>query len=279
MNADKGSIFHQARRTTLRQLYKARHRVEDAGLLPVSNDYSRFICLTHARTGSTMLIKALQRHKHILAYSEIARDRHRYPSNVHRFENSEDLFESAPATFFDERVFRDYPAVTMAVGFKIFYFHAPMDTEWGRSVWDYLMGQNNLKVLHLKRHNMLKTWLSQKLAESTNEWWTYSRNSARKKIRIEYHEALEFFTRLQRWEAEFDSMFRDHPTLEIVYEQLSREMDREFRRIQDFLEVPYQPIKPTTSKRPHRPLSVQIENYAELKEQFQGSPWGDFFTD
>jgi hypothetical protein len=279
MKIETGSIYRLARRKALRSLYSIRHQVEDVGLWPASEDYIRFICLTHARTGSTMLIKALQQHKSIVAYGEIARDSSRYPSGINRFGNSEDLYERDPVAFFDSKVFRKYPPHIQAVGFKMFYFHAPIETVWGRSVWDYVLGQNNLKVLHLKRHNMLKTWLSHKLAESTDEWWTYSRNSKKEKIRIEYQEALEFFTRLQGWEAEFDSKFSDRSKLEIVYEQLSREMDGEFRRIQEFLDVPYQPIKPTLSKRPRRPLSAQIENYAELKEQFQATPWADFFTD
>ena len=62
-------------------------------------------------------------------------------------------------------------------------------------------------------------------------------------------------------------------------EQLTRDLPGELARIQHFLGVPHEPVSPGTEKRPRRTLAAQIDNYAELKEQFRATPWADYFTE
>ena len=49
--------------------------------------------------------------------------------------------------------------------------------------------------------------------------------------------------------------------------------------IQSFLGVAYEDVNPGTEKRPGRSLASQIENYAELKQGFGGTPWESFFSE
>ena len=79
--------------------------------------------------------------------------------------------------------------------------------------------------------------------------------------------------------AEYDDLFADHPRHEVIYEQLTRDLPGELRRIQEFLGVPYEPVNPGTEKRPSRTLAAQIANYTELKDYFRATPAAAFFTE
>lgn len=265
-------------RSTLRAAHTLRHRAMDAGLLPGDADYTRFLCIGYARTGSTLLMRSLNNHSRIVGFGEIVKNLDRYPHHYHELENSQALFERDPAAFLRTKVFRNYPPAIEAVGFKIFYHHAPRESAWGRAVWDYLLGQPDLRILHLKRRNVLKTLLSEKQAGETEEWIRYSQTEV-PAVRIDCAEAAAFFARMAAWEAEYDALFSAYPRHEVIYEQMTRDLPGEMRRIQAFLGVPYEPVTPGTEKRPRRTLGAQIANYAELKEYFRGTPSAAYFTE
>ncbi len=275
----KSNLRKRATRATMRAYHSLRHRALDAGLLPGDADYTRFICIGYARTGSTLLMRSLNNHSRIVGFGEIVKNVDRYPQHYHEFENSQALFEANPVRFLSAKVFRKYPPQVDAVGFKIFYHHAPRDMAWGRCVWDYLLGQPDLKVLHLKRRNLLKTLLSEKQAGETEEWIKYSGNGADAPVIIDPAEAAAFFARLRAWEAEYDTLFAGHALHEVIYEQLTRDLPGELARIQTFLGVSHETLNPGTEKRPIRTLASQITNYAALKARFQGTLWAEFFTE
>ncbi len=275
----QSSLRKQATRRTMRAAHALRHRAMDAGLLPGQTDYTRFLCVGYARSGSTLLMRSLNNHSQIVGFGEIVKNVDRYPQHYHEFENSQALFERDPARFLQTKVFRAYPPNVAAVGFKIFYHHAPRDTAWGRAVWEYLLGQPALRVLHLKRRNWLKMLVSEKQAGETEEWIKYSEGQEAPAVHISPDEAAGFFTRVAAWEAEYDALFAGHPGCEVVYEQLTRDLPGQLARIQTFLGVPHEAVSPGTAKRPRRALAEQITNYAELKGHFTATPWEPFFTE
>ncbi|MBP6016420.1 MAG: sulfotransferase [Candidatus Promineofilum sp.] len=273
----QSSLRRGLTRATARTYHELRHRAQDSGLLPASADYARFICVGDPRTGSTLLMRSLNNHSRIIGYGEIVKSIDRYPGHYHEFGNREALFQRHPVEFLETKVFRRYSPGIEAVGFKIFYHHAPRETAWGQAVWDYLVGQPQLKVLRLKRHNLLKTFLSRKQAGLTGEYIKYSGTAPA--VDLDAAEAREFFERTRAAEAEYDLMFAGHALLEVVYEDLTRDYAAMMGRIQSFLGVAYENIDPGTEKRPSRSLSSQIANYSQLREQFQASPWETFFSE
>ncbi len=263
----------------MRATHVLRHRAMDAGLLPGHSNYVRFICIGYARTGSTLLMRSLDNHSRIVGFGEIVKNVDRYPQHYHEFENSQALFERDPVRFLQTMVFRKYPPQIAAVGFKIFYHHAPREIAWGRGVWDYLLGQPELRVLHLKRRNKLKTLLSEKQAGETEEWIKYSGDKEPAAVAIAPAEAEAFFEQMAAWETEYDALFAGHPHCEVIYEQLTRDLPGGLGQLQSFLGVPHEDVGPGTAKRPRRSLAAQIANYAELKAHFGTTPWAEFFTE
>lgn len=271
-------LYKRLSRAGMRAYHGLRHQAMDAGLLPGNSDYVRFVCIGYARTGSTLLMRSLNNHSRVIGYGEIVKNIDRYPQHYHEFEGRQALFERDPVRFLQTMVFRKYPPQIDAVGFKIFYHHAPRDTAWGRAVWDYLVGQPALRVIHLRRRNLLAAHVSRKKAAAADEWIKYSGASQDGGVTLDYEETRARFEQAQAWEREYDALFAGHPLLDLVYEDVAADYAAEMRRVQDFLGLPARDVPPATKKRPPQPLSEQIANYDELKERFAATPWAEFFT-
>ncbi|MDR4510036.1 MAG: sulfotransferase, partial [Candidatus Brocadiaceae bacterium] len=83
----------------------------------------------------------------------------------------------------------------------------------------------------------------------------------------------------QKTKKQYDDYFEDHDTMDVIYEDLSVNLESEVKHIQKFLRVPFEDVKPSTYKQSNQPLSTMILNYFELKRQFRNTPWEVFFED
>jgi LPS sulfotransferase NodH len=244
-------------------------------------DYGRFIILGRGRTGSNFLRGLLNSHSRIIAFGELFRS----PDAIgwerpgyDRFQHSPPLvalMRNEPVRFLQKKVFRRFPRRIGAVGFKLFYYHAQ---DSAGSVWTYLQQQKDVKVIHLKRKNTLRMILSEKKAFKTNHWTnTTGAAEAKFSVAIDYDECARRFVLEQAVAQQYDDFFRNHPKLELVYEDLASDYRNHVKPILDFLELDYQALRPSTYKQSNQPLPEAIENYAELEQRFRGTPWAGFF--
>jgi DNA-binding MarR family transcriptional regulator len=65
----------------------------------------------------------------------------------------------------------------------------------------------------------------------------------------------------------------------VVYEYLAQDNEPETKRIQEFLRLEHQDVKPSIYKQSKKSLAETIRNYSELKRRFEGTPWIEFFDD
>jgi len=227
-------------------------------------DFRRFIVLTRSRTGSNLLVSFLNSHPNIYAESEIF-------SWLHGRDHREVLAET----------FANQPFFIKAKGFKIFYYH-PQDDDSG-ALWQDLLAMPDLHVIHLKRRNILRTLVSRKIAIMADLWTARSSSEVRapKKAPVTFsmEELREGFEQTRAWEAQGDARFRDHPLLQLTYEDLTTEPNQAFEDVAAFLGVVYKP--PRTALRKQNPESLRklIGNFDELKAGFQGTEWASFFED
>ncbi|HLP47085.1 MAG TPA: hypothetical protein VK469_14125, partial [Candidatus Kapabacteria bacterium] len=125
-------------------------------------EYVKYIILGHPRTGSNMLRGLLNENRHVVAFGELFRFNDSigwdYPGHHHKAKIELQLINDDPIEFLQKKVFINFPHPVKAVGFKIFYFHAHSEN-W-KPVWTYLHEQKNIKIIHIKRENVLKTHLS-----------------------------------------------------------------------------------------------------------------------
>lgn len=254
------------------------------GLLPGHRDYTRFVILGRARTGSNFLASLLRSHCRIMCFGELFNDLRRdtifwdYPG----FEATPEalgLRERDPVAFIDTRVFASVPRHVKAVGFKLFYAHA-QEERW-RGVWDQLKAQTGCKVIHLRRRNIVRVHLSEKIAFETQRWSILQDADAYRDVATEvtFGECLHTFEQTREAVKGYRDFFADHDVLEVFYEDLVSNFAAETDRIQRFLGVSRRRLRPATRKQARQPLATMISNYAELKRQCEGTPLAAFLDE
>jgi hypothetical protein len=142
------------------------------GLLGGHKHYRRFIILGRGRSGSNFLRGLLNSHNHIIVFGELFNfcdsigwefpDYDRFLQNRRLIS----LMRHNPAQFLDQHVFKRFPKSILAVGFKLFYYHAQDDSR--KTLWPFIKNQTDLRIIHIKRNNALKVLLSEKRAFQTN---------------------------------------------------------------------------------------------------------------
>lgn len=211
-----------------------------------------------------------------------------------------------PIRFLEERIYCRHPEEVRAVGFKLAYGHF-----WSfPGLLERLIEDRELRVVDLRRHNLLRMLVSLKLAQATGVFMEESRRrvtlanlliaarhplkvlerlrqrlrlsrassaAPRARVTVSPQELFDFVVRTRITAANHAEVFREHPTLPVYYEDLVDRRDEVFREAQSFLGVEPGPLTVTLRRQNPEPLSELIENYDELYEAFKGTPEAAFF--
>lgn len=226
-------------------------------------NFTKFIVLSRSRTGSNMLMSLLNSHPEVIAEHEI----------LARL-NGRDAREIVAGTYAKQ------PYYVKAKGFKVFYYH-PLDGDPAALLDD--LAAENIRVIHLKRRNILRTLVSRKIAGMKDVWAATS--AARldvgrhKSVSFTVEELEEGFRRTRDWEVEGDRRFAAHPLLSVRYEDLVRDPDGSLAEVLDFLGLQHFPLETEMRKQNPERLADLVTNYAALKAAFAGSEWEPFFEE
>jgi LPS sulfotransferase NodH len=226
--------------------------------------YDKFILVSHARSGSNLIINALNSCHNIDASSEIFAGHNRVFG-----ENYDSIINDC---------FSDKPEYIKAVGFKVFYYHLTNDE------WKKLSDIKDLRIIHLKRINRLRTIASLDIAFKTNKWVINNEsdriNVEQKRIRLDYSEVVRKIEAIEEWEIETAQRFKNHSIIEVYYEKLSTQQENSICDLLEFLGLARTlKIEINIKKQNPEPLSDLIENYNDLKEQFKNTRWYSFFDE
>lgn len=220
--------------------------------------YQRFIVLSRSRTGSNLLVNFLNSHHAIYCENEI--------------------FQRLGEQRAEERLKQVYsrePFYIRAKGFKIFYYH-PLDNP-SSSLWQNLIEDRGIAVIHLKRRNILRTLVSREIAGYQDVWHTHHpvdpRSAGDKQVTLSIDKTTHLLARTRHWEELADRQFRHHDMLTLYYEDLVKQTDTQWRQVTRFLHVDYK--HPETDLRRQNPESLRelITNYNELRAAFRGTEW------
>ena len=245
--------------------------------------YTKFVIISSPRTGSTSLSSILNCNPKIICYQELFDDSEgnelldddKRQNLKYSVEKATRIRNENPELFLQDVLYRSYSKTVKAVGFKFHYDHAdtfPM-------VLDYLQKDRSIKVLHLKRHNILDSYISLLKALKTRQWINVQGQediiSGNIRFVIDYHACRDYFIKIENYWYKFDQIFKDHKVLNLEYEAItSRKKDA---ILQEFLTAPIRNIESPLIKHPFTKHSFTIKNYQELKEKFQNTKWIDFF--
>jgi LPS sulfotransferase NodH len=274
-------VAHQMRHFQTRATPSLRSLALNLRLIQGHTDYTRFIILGRSRSGTNLLRGLLNAHSRVLAFGELFQNADTISWGLSDYGQSDwllSLFRSDAIRFLESQVFRRMPKHIEAVGFKLFYYHAHTP-EW-EPLWAYLAAQPQLRVIHIKRNNLLRTYLSRMRAALTDRWVNLTgEKEVYEPIYLDYEKCLADFTQTRAWEQQYEQFFAQQPMLTVHFESLASDYNAEMQRVQAFLGIQPEAVAPQTHRQSHEPLSAAIANYAELKEKFTGTPWQDFFED
>jgi hypothetical protein len=124
----------------------------------------------------------------------------------------------------------------------------------------------DIRVIHLRRHNLLKVHVSRLLMDEREQIQTTAPTEA-VWIRVEPDKAIASMRKARACHETFDRAFARHPRLQVAYESL---FDGAFlqeetgRRICDFLGVAYHRMQSKLTKLNPESLRDMVTNYDEL---------------
>lgn len=279
---------------------------EDAGLVNGRASLVRFLVLGDARTGTTMVLQALNSHPHIRCYRELFNSgQDLLQLSLHGYDNFSAadvrLRDRDAPGFLRTRIFSGAPGTISAVGFKLLYGQI-----WGfPGLLEGLAADSELRVVHVKRENALRKLVSFKTAQRTGVWLQDGRRrltvstalaaarhplraarrlrgrqsrprpavpAERARLSITPEELFRFIVRSNQRTAHFDSQFAQQPTFTVRYEALEDSRDETFAELQAYLGVEPQPLTVTLQRQNPEPLSQLIANYDELAATLRDTP-------
>lgn len=237
---------------------------QNDSILNQQQQYSKFIIVSHARSGSNLLLNSLNSHPNIIAEHEIFA--------AHNRQIGENFYPIL------NNLFGERPETAKAVGCKIFYYHLNQDE------WQQIGEIPGLKVIHLKRKNRLRMIVSMKVAFKTSQWGITDESqridAAQKQVYLDYDFLCNKFEDIESSENTTEKLFKPTQIANVFYQDLVHQHENTISSLFDFLDLPAFTV--STEKIRHKkqnpePLSQLIQNYDELKAKFANTPWASYF--
>lgn len=241
-----------------------------------------FVIVCAERTGSNLLVSMLRSHPAIGACGEVFNGRHLddpipWPPAWER-KNLIELRRANKAALLDQLAEIAISMSLSAFGFKLMYFQAERNPE----VVSYLQSTANLRVLHLRRRNRLRRYLSHELASTQDKWKNpklaageVRPPAATAKLHLDFATCVRDFVQHMSLEKRTIDTFRDKPILELYYEELASNPQDVGRRTLEFLGLPDHPLQLGEAKSGAESLDAAVKNLPELRAQFQ--EWLNYF--
>ncbi len=242
------------------QLRLSNNRLRDK-LLGDTN-YKKFVIISDARTGSTLLLNLLGFHPQIETEGE------RFKSINGK--SQEEIWND---------IFRKRQKKLKYVGFKLFYFHAAGEDKW---VWDRLKRDRSVTIIHLTRDNILRSLISKKIGLKTKRWTENVHNKdvvplEDKKIHLDANECRNYFVEMTAYQERTNKIFVNHSLVHVSYEELAGNTRGVINNLYSRLGVkPYQKDSQLKKQNPES-IKELVLNFEDLKKELKGSRWETFF--
>jgi hypothetical protein len=236
--------------------------------------YTKYVIVSRGRTGTTYLMSALRGHPNVVQLFEELEISDKWDTTASV------LLKEGKTSYRDalNKIYGPHSETVQAVGFKILYPQGRPGKGMVDNAWDILTGMQDLRVIHLKRANMLETVRSL-YASRYHSRGHLTGNDERSPLTpfpITVKECEYHFKEIRKWEEWIDKIFDGHPILTLYYDDLIRGLPS-LVQVQEFLGVRPTKIFADTRKVNVEPIEEVIENYQELRDYFLGTPWREFF--
>lgn len=228
-----------------------------------NKNYGKFIVLGRSRVGSNWFMSLLNSHKNVKAHGEI-------------FFN---IGNKSCNEIWSKTLSKDFPWVK-SKGFKIFYYH-PLDSS-DKNVWKYLNEDKNIKIIHLKRRNLLDIHLSWLIADKNDIWasiWTdEGKESIDKRVVVDVKEMFKDFKRTENWIKSAETQFSNHRMINVFYDELKDNQQITMNKVFEFLEVSTHEVESKLRKQNPEKYIDLIKNFEEVKMSLKDTSYEWFLN-
>lgn len=258
----------------------------------------RFVLVTYPRCGSHLLATALEDRGDVLAQHELIH------GNYHRtFGRGEKVAEKLykrfwrhPRHTWDRGQFdlpynlNCDPQDLAAAGFIL---HRCMSNlipnhprlhhkRFGQGLWPVVAADKGVKIIFVHRENQLKRRVSELVADGAAKWQLYRKESHGRKVHVNMGKGglLKHIAWYEEFYAVAKELLKDHDSMEVVYEEMTQDLQRVMVGVQEFLGLtPVMEIRPRTFKRESRPLARIIHNFHEVRVKLRGTPYEHYLDE
>jgi hypothetical protein len=194
------------------------------------------------RTGSTFLYKSLNQHPAIKCYGEIFNSDHPDPIDRIYFNSKDNKINFLNQNFNKQGCYGYKLLFSQSVGLNQF---------------------NAKKIIISDRRDIFESFISKELANRDKAWaWNQYKQE---KIKLNKGNLINHIQYTLNSRNHIKNMITS-PYIEVWYEDLISNWKQEITKIQDFLEVDRQELKPLLRKQSTQPLLSYLENPEEIKK-------------
>jgi len=166
------------------------------------------------------------------------------------------------------------------VGFKL--KHDELVLPEFKVLRDEIASDLDFRIIHLRRENLLKRFLSHYVANRVTHTTLAVRDQPLPQappVKLDLLECQRDFETTLKRDAEFRELFARHRSFSLSYEEMvTRDLEK-MAALLNFLGVSPRDLTTTTKKMGNDNLRSAISNFDELRVYFAGSPFSKFFED
>jgi LPS sulfotransferase NodH len=237
----------------------------------------RFLVTGVQRSGTSLLVWLLDSHPQIRCYGGVFNrgspgtlDPHAESSipMIERLYTSEERLDDPAHRYECE------PGGPRAVGFKVH------PNQWAASVClGHVVEATEIKVLHMRRRNVLRLLVSDVNARRTGTWNSiYAEDATRAPVAVSREQLEQMDAYCERVSQEIARDFAAHEIREVWYEDLARARSDAMAPVQSFLGVDaVADLHTDTIQLGVARLEDAVENYDELAREVAGTPLQRYF--
>ena len=253
-----GRVISVNRLKTLRILYtKALNNIFSR---KKGYQYRKFLIVGLPRSGTTLLHTYLNNHPDIWSHGE---------TDITTFQDPEQI----------KNLFSPYPANIKAVGAKIL-LPAGGNFEVERIIKDLDDSEHPPNYIFLYRENLLRWYISLKIAERTHQWSVSDNQKAiplhLKQIEVDTKNLIQDFNQAQQNIVCYKKLFHKRREMVISYEELVHNPEVKLLEVQEFLGVHPVKLKSLLKKQNPELLPRLVLNFKEVTEVLRRTSYEKF---
>jgi len=252
---------------------------------PPNASPQRFAVLSSARSGSNMLRSLLQAHPKVECLGELFNPAYEHGHanwlQQSRLRRLADRYvrDHSVELYLDSLFAANSPSgAATAWGFKVMYpgqFHRC-------GIFPYYWQKHDFKIIRLARRNLLRRYVSEKIAAAEGIWSAREYRGKQLTITVDINDLRGQLHRMETIDSSIDALAKEFRHIFVEYTELVSNPRKTMNDIFEFLGVSTDEaaaIAATTVRQNPAELKEVVENYDEVRASLQGSPYRVFLDD